>query len=314
MAGKPKRGLDYFSFDVDIHQNTKIRRLKNKLGYPAYTVYVELLCMIYKVGQHLKFDNIDNVIFNIADETGYEEEFVYDAFHMILDLTLLDRELYEQGFLSSVGIQERYILATKRRKVRLLGVSCLLSDEEIYELDEKIVYNDGIYVNKDSISVDKDSISVDKDKQSKRKRKSESKKKKMNLDKRFFDFTQIPFEVDYFLKVFIEHSILSGHELYLKKLNDFILRCRDYHSEEVLNKAMIYTTRRIINNDWKDQDSNEITNKYSYLVSSITSNLSRVEQNIDKSEQLEDVDDVDGYVRVMFADLFKTGFLREKGI
>lgn len=304
MAGKPKRGLDYFSFDVDIHQNTKIRRLKNKLGYQAYNVYVELLCMIYKAGQHLEFDDIEHIIFNISDETGYSEEDVLEAFNMILDLRLLDRSFYEKGFLTSVGIQERYILATKRRKVRLLGVSCLLSDEDIYELDEKIVYKDGIYVNKDSISVNKDKKNVDKDKQSKRKSKSESKKKKMKLDKRFFDFSIIPFQVDYFLKVFIEHSLLSGHELYLKKLNDFIIDCRDSHSEEVLYKAMIYTVRRIVNNNWKDSDNQDVINKYSYLVSSITSNIDRVELNNHRSEELDGSDGTDDYLRVMFKDFF----------
>ena len=48
MGRQPKRGLDYFPFDVGLLSDPKLRRPRQKYGYLAQMIYIALLCILYR--------------------------------------------------------------------------------------------------------------------------------------------------------------------------------------------------------------------------------------------------------------------------
>ena len=57
MARPRKEGMAYFSFDVDFFSNKKIKILKARYGSDGITIFLYLLCEIYKNGYYLKIDD-----------------------------------------------------------------------------------------------------------------------------------------------------------------------------------------------------------------------------------------------------------------
>ena len=117
MARPTKNGLEYFSLDVSFYWDIKIRKLVRRKGGQALTVYTVLLCLIYKNGYYLEWD--DDLPFIISEATNLEEDTITDAILYCVEVGLFNRELYEKdNVLTSHSIQERYKSAcglTKRK-------------------------------------------------------------------------------------------------------------------------------------------------------------------------------------------------------
>ncbi len=58
--------------------------------------------------------------------------------------------------------------------------------------------------------------------------------------------------------------------------------------------------RRIISNNWKDQHNKEIKNKFTYLKTSIKSNIAVIESNA----ETEDAESDDDFLENLFKHLF----------
>jgi len=113
---KCKVGIDYFSHDVDIMQDKKIKLLKARHGLLGYAVYLRILEELYKdTGYYLKCDEDFNMLF--ADDNNLD----YNVYILILNdcikEELFNNNLYkEYSVLTSKRIQENYCSATERRK------------------------------------------------------------------------------------------------------------------------------------------------------------------------------------------------------
>ena len=101
-------GLDYFPLDVDFFQDIKIRKLIRCQGGKALTVYIALLCNIYKEeGYYIRWDN--DLPFIISEQTGYEDGYVHEVLRNCVALGLFDKALFEsEKIYTSRSIQERY--------------------------------------------------------------------------------------------------------------------------------------------------------------------------------------------------------------
>jgi len=121
MARPQKTGLDYFSMDVDIEQDVKVRKLlKRKGGARALGVFVHILCQIYKNGYYADYN--EDMVFVISENLYEEEVYVTDIIQYCLELGLLDKGMYEQfNVLTSHGIQARYrqVQQTFRRSSKI---------------------------------------------------------------------------------------------------------------------------------------------------------------------------------------------------
>lgn len=116
MANFIKKGIGYFPFDVDAFQDVKIRKLIKCQGGKAVTVYVLLLCTIYRDGYYTRWDA--ELPFMIAEQSGFEAAYVREAVKSCLALGLLDKGLFDrEGVLTSEGIQTRYLKVCKESKV-----------------------------------------------------------------------------------------------------------------------------------------------------------------------------------------------------
>lgn len=117
MARPRKEGMDYFSFDVDFFSDKKIKILKARYGADGITLYLYLLCEIYKNGFYLKID--DDFEFIISDDLNMNCDKVKQVMTFLLERSLFDSKLFQSDtVLTSAGIQKRYQLMIKSRATK----------------------------------------------------------------------------------------------------------------------------------------------------------------------------------------------------
>ena len=137
MGRNRKVGLDYFPMDVDFFQDIRIRKLIKYQGGKAVTVYALLLCIIYKQGYYVRWD--DELPFIISEQTGFEEAYIQEVFKCCLIVGLFSKELYDSDkVITSKGIQERYkSICDQLRRVCQFDEFGLISSEETGISSEK---------------------------------------------------------------------------------------------------------------------------------------------------------------------------------
>ena len=116
MPRKAKTGLDHFPFETDLFTDIKVRKLIKYQSAKAIAVYAYLLCIIYRDGYYMKWDN--ELPFIISEVLGFDEAFVGEAIECMVRLSLFNEKMYrEKQVLTARGIQERYLreLARLRR-------------------------------------------------------------------------------------------------------------------------------------------------------------------------------------------------------
>ena len=89
MGRNVKKGLDYFPFDVDFFQDIKIRKLIKYQRGKAVTVYALLLCLIYKNGYYMLWD--EELPFILSEQTGFEEAYIQEVVKCCLALGLFSK-------------------------------------------------------------------------------------------------------------------------------------------------------------------------------------------------------------------------------
>lgn len=132
MARQQKTGLDYFPLDVNIFTDNKIRILKARYGVNGVSVYIYLLCEIYKNGYYMQWN--DDLKFILADELNLTDGFIEQVLKFLLERSLFDNKLFRSDtILTSPGIQRRYQLAVKERAkktpIRIKGFWLLEAEE-----------------------------------------------------------------------------------------------------------------------------------------------------------------------------------------
>jgi hypothetical protein len=153
MARPKKKGLDYFPLDIDFFSDNKIRILKARFGADGITIYVYLLCEIYKNGYYIKVD--DDFQYIMSDELHMSIDKVKQVLKFLLERSLFDSKLFQSDtILTSAGIQERFQLAIKERARKnpiKITRFWLLSKEET-EPFIKVTHFDDISQNNSSYS------------------------------------------------------------------------------------------------------------------------------------------------------------------
>ena len=129
MARPTKKGLDYFPLDVDFLSDLKVRRIIKACGKEAVHILVALLANIYRdEGYYVVWD--DDLAFLVADEVGTKEGTVEELVRKAVQVKFFDKDIFDKySVLTSKGIQNRYILATKERKKVELEFKYLLTNE-----------------------------------------------------------------------------------------------------------------------------------------------------------------------------------------
>lgn len=132
MAAPRKSGLDYFPVDCDFFSDRKIKILKSRYGADGITLYLYLLCEIYKNGYYLVAD--EDFFYIAGDDLNMNGDKVRQVLTFLLERSLFDNKLFQSdAVLTSTGIQRRYQEAIKVRASKnniTVGDYWLLSENE----------------------------------------------------------------------------------------------------------------------------------------------------------------------------------------
>lgn len=138
MARPAKKGLDYFPFDTGFFETERTRILRARFGSDGITLYISLLCKIYRDGYYLKINNTADFYFILADEMNINENKVRLIIEYLLTRSMFDANLFKTvNVLSSREIQRDYVCAMRGRKKSVADVRgeyWLLSEKDENEL------------------------------------------------------------------------------------------------------------------------------------------------------------------------------------
>lgn len=114
MARPLKKGIDYFSHDVNMKDDIKIKLLRAKYGIIGYAVYNLLLEDIYKNGYFLVID--EDYILIFCSDNNVEIELFNSIVEFMISRQLFSEIIYKKyGILTSKRIQSDYLHATAKR-------------------------------------------------------------------------------------------------------------------------------------------------------------------------------------------------------
>lgn len=122
MAGKPKQGIDFAGWNVDIFDNdTKIDELLDAQGWIGFSIYFYLCQKAYGSDGYFyrwSFANAATTARKMGG--GISSETVKQTVSVCLRIGLFDKGLFDRGILTSKGIQRRYAKAIEKRSHRFV--------------------------------------------------------------------------------------------------------------------------------------------------------------------------------------------------
>ena len=145
MAGKPKAGLDYAGWSVNLFDgDTKIDKLLDAQGWIGFSIYFYLCQMAYKFdGYFYRWAYDDSASTARRMGGGIGSGTVEETVRYCLQIGLFDQRLFDRwGILTSRGIQRRFYAAIQeRRKKTVISDYWLLNDEESKGLEKCVSYD-----------------------------------------------------------------------------------------------------------------------------------------------------------------------------
>lgn len=114
MARPDKYGLDYFPMQTDVASDPKITKMIRDGEQDAWTVWTFVLILAYKESYYTTKENVCNTVSFLFRDLS--EERVEECLQILVDAGLLHRGYFEQGIITSSGIQKQYDQSTVRRK------------------------------------------------------------------------------------------------------------------------------------------------------------------------------------------------------
>lgn len=140
MAGRPKQGIDYAGWSVNIFDgDTKIDKLLDAQGWIGWSIYFYLCQMAYKFdGYFYRWSYDDSATTARRMGGGIRSETVKATVGACFQIGLFDKRLFEESaILTSRGIQRRFLAAIQGRRVRaVIADYWLLDDEESKGLEK----------------------------------------------------------------------------------------------------------------------------------------------------------------------------------
>jgi hypothetical protein len=181
MSRQQKRGVDYFPFDVDFFADRKIKELRGKYGADGVTLYLYLLCQIYKdEGYYLAID--DGFDYVMSADLGMDSNKTGQILNFLCKRALFDDELFTSDkILTSHGIQMRFQEIVKvrglKKEIAVNEKYWLLKNDEVKSYIKVTHFSDNSKIKGDKSEI-KDHFSVEE-----RHKVKESKVKESKVNK-----------------------------------------------------------------------------------------------------------------------------------
>lgn len=115
MARPMKDGLDYFPLDVHVFEDEIVVAISGEFEVKGELAVIKLLCAVYQKGYYIVWNELmqAKIAKQIQGTVGLTNQIV----NRLVQWGFFDKSLFDSAkVLTSVGIQERYAEATKRRK------------------------------------------------------------------------------------------------------------------------------------------------------------------------------------------------------
>ena len=241
MARPRQKGNQYFSLDVDFFSDKKIKILKARYGADGITLYMYLLCEIYKSGYYLEIDQ--DYTFIISDDLNMNCDKVKQVLTFLLERSMFDKQLFQSdAVLTSAGIQRRYQLMVKSRAIKnpvKIERYWLLSKEETETfIKVNSFLND---------SVNNESYSKNNDSNSKNNATKESKGKERKVKEKKHIETAPPADL------FNNQSLENAFQLFIT--------CRKQNGQKLSVEQIRLLRQELSSMGTDDQERIEIANK-----------------------------------------------------
>ena len=118
MARPTKTGLNYFPLDVDFFDDPRISAVTVEHGIKGQAAAVMLLCAIYRNGYYIEWTQ-ENCVAILKELPGINIKKMQKIVRTLVEWDFFDQELFEQQqVLTSRDIQQHYIVAARKRKVK----------------------------------------------------------------------------------------------------------------------------------------------------------------------------------------------------
>lgn len=195
MAGRPKQGIDYAGWSVNIFDgDTKIDKLLDAQGWVGFSIYFYLCQMAYKFdGYFYRWSYDDSATTARRMSGGVGSKTVENTVGLCLQIGLFDKPLFDRhGILTSKGIQRRYLAAIQGRRVKsVISNYWLLKDEESEGL-EKCASSDDLRATDDHLQGADDHLQGANDPKSKGKESKDIEREKRDIPTSFQNWQPPP--------------------------------------------------------------------------------------------------------------------------
>ena len=101
-----EKGLDSFSIPTNLFGDAKFRKLTKRMGGRSASVYLFLLCEIFRKGYCIAWDR--QLAAHAAATLGFGEDYISECAKTCATLGLFDFRLFKRGVLTSEYIQKQY--------------------------------------------------------------------------------------------------------------------------------------------------------------------------------------------------------------
>lgn len=279
MARPIKKGLSYFPLDVRAFDDPKLVSLVYQHGPLGGFIYIRALCLVYDNGYYLELteDELAIKLHIVMGSKWMNMKKIREMIQACVHLGLFDKAMYTQGVITSVSIQKQFILSTKRRKNIDIDKYWLLDSATMDKLGVLLsMQKNAEETTETGVNVDNNSVNVNKSTQSKRKSKRD--KKKIKEDKSIYGSPKM----HYLTKLIVNRKYICEVDENILKYNGmFESAIIEYGYDNVLigvNYLISYSKHPGV----------PIDDKYSFMKSSLLSNLDRFRRQEKGANSFED--------------------------
>lgn len=168
MARPTSRGVDYFPLDVGFISDIKVKKIIMSCGPQSIAVLIYILSTIYKEeGYYMRATDDETSL--IAFDTMLTNDYIKEVINKACEVDLFSLTMFKKyKILTSIGVQNRYLKITERRKNNSIDSSYCLHRADNNPAQGELLYTETL------VNVTETPVNVYKSTQRKEKKRKES--------------------------------------------------------------------------------------------------------------------------------------------
>ena len=142
MARPTSRGVDYFPLDVGFISDIKVKKIIMSCGSQSIAVLIYILSTIYKEeGYYMRATDDETSL--IAFDTMLTNDYIKEVINKACEVDLFSLTMFKKyKILTSIGVQNRYLKITERRKNNSIDSSYCLHRADNNPAQGELLYTE----------------------------------------------------------------------------------------------------------------------------------------------------------------------------